>query len=163
MNDKTLIVYYSQAVGNTKKVAERVQKAIGSDILRIDTVVPYEGTAEEISTQGQQEVNSEYKPELKKFDIDLKQYDRFIIGTPIWWYTIAPAMRTFLESNDWTGKTIVPFITNGGSPGHVIDDIKELCKGALVETAEEIKFDSIELNEQITLDDEIDKWIALLK
>ena len=162
MKERTLIVYYSQAVGNTKKIAEKIQRATGADIFKIDTVIPYEGTSEELTTQGQQEVDRCYKPELKVSHINLDMYDRFIIGTPVWWYSMAPAMRTFLASNDWTGKKIVPFITSGGSPGHAIDDIKNICRGAVFEKDKSIQFDSIELNEQITTDEEIEKWILSL-
>ena len=44
---------------------------------------------------------------------------------PTWWYTMAPAVLTFLTTNDFTGKTVIPFMTNGGWPGHVIKDMKE--------------------------------------
>ena len=50
MKERTLIVYYSQAVGNTKKIAEKIQRATGADIFKIDTVIPYEGTSEELIT-----------------------------------------------------------------------------------------------------------------
>ena len=162
MKERTLIVYYSQAVGNTKKIAEKIQRATGADILRIDTVVPYEGTPEELTTQGQKEVDSCFKPELKVSHVDLSRYKRFIIGTPTWSYSMAPAMRTFLTANDWTGKIVVPFITNGGSPGHAIDDMKEICRGAVFEKEKAIQFDSIQLNEQVTSDEEIENWISSL-
>ena len=71
-----------------------------------------------------------YEPELKPVGADIAGYDVIAVGTPTWWYTMAPAVRTFLHQNDLRGKTVVPFMTNGGWPGHVIKDMKALCPGA---------------------------------
>lgn len=71
-----------------------------------------------------------YEPEIKPLDINIADYDVIAVGTPTWWYTMAPAVKTFLHQQDFTGKTVVPFMTNGGWPGHVIKDMKAACKGA---------------------------------
>lgn len=60
---------------------------------------------------------------IKPLDADVQNYDVIAVGTPTWWYTMAPAVKTFLNSQKWEGKTVVPFMTNGGWPGHVIKDI----------------------------------------
>ncbi len=69
-------------------------------------------------------------------------YDIIAIGTPTWWHTMAPAVRSFLAQHDFAGKTAVPFMTNGGWPGHVIRDMKALCCGAAFACEMEVRFDS---------------------
>ena len=66
--------------------------------------------------------------DLKPIDIDLSQYDRIILGTPVWWYTMAPVVRSFLNSYNLNGKNVIAFITNGGWIGHTIKDISKYCK-----------------------------------
>ena len=58
--------------------------------------------------QGKDEINKGFKPPIKPINIDLSQYDTIILGTPVWWYTFAPAVKTFIESNNLAGKTIYP-------------------------------------------------------
>ena len=110
---KSLILYYSYR-GNTQRIAERVHSAIGGDIARIDTVVPYTGSYDDVVAQGEQEVKRGFLPALQPMDIDLGHYDTIVLGTPVWWYTCAPAMRAFLTAHDLGGKTVYPFATNGG-------------------------------------------------
>lgn len=153
---KSLIVYYSYQQ-NTKKIAELIQEKIGGDILRIDTLTPYDGDYNSIVSQGQDEVNRGYCPELKPIDADLSQYDTIILGTPVWWYTFAPAMHTFLKSQNWNGKTVYPFATNGGWIGHTFKDFKEACVGADVKSGMNIEFDQSTLRTSMK---EIERWIS---
>lgn len=110
---KTLIVYYSYT-GNTKKIAEKIHKEIGGDIAEIKTVVPYKESYNSVVEQGKKEVNQGYMPEIEPLGVNLEEYDTIILGTPVWWYTFAPAVKTFLEQNDFSGKKIYTFATNGG-------------------------------------------------
>lgn len=152
---KSLIVYYSY-LGNTKSIAEMIQKKTGADILRIETVVPYGNDYNKVVNQGQTEVNRGYCPKIKPFNIDFGQYDTIILGTPVWWYTFAPAMHTFLKTQDWKGKTIYPFATNGGWIGHTFKDIKDACTGAEVKSGMNIKFDETTLRTSVK---DIENWI----
>lgn len=159
MGEKTLIVYYSQARGNTRRIAEKIQRATGFDMIRIDTVQPYVGSYQEIVNQGQQEVTKGYQPEIRPLGVDIADYGRIIIGTPTWWYTMAPAVLTFLSSNDFSGKTVVPFMTHGGWPGHVMKDIEAACTRARVEKGFSVQFDSTGGDTLVTCENEIDAWI----
>lgn len=94
---KAIVIYYSWSNGNTKRIAEQLAEGIGADIVWIDTVQPYKGSSDEVVSQGQREVNKGYKPPIKPMDADLSQYNVVAIGTPTWWYTMAPAVHTFLD------------------------------------------------------------------
>ena len=102
-NMKSLILYYSYR-GNTQRIAERIHSAIGGDIARIDTVVPYTGSYDDVVAQGEREVKQGFLPELKAMDIDLDRYDTIVLGTPVWWYTCAPATRAFLTAHEDRGR-----------------------------------------------------------
>lgn len=163
MKKKLLITYYSISNGNTKQIAEQIQKATGADIARIETVNPYTGSYNTIVEQGQREVNQGYQPKIKPLGVNLSDYDVIAVGTPTWWYTMAPAVLSFLKSYDWKGKTVIPFQTHGGWPGHVIKDIKNACKGAEFIHEMEIQFDSTGGAKLVTPKTEIEAWIAQIR
>lgn len=158
-----LIIYYSWSNGNTKKITEKLQKATNTDIERIETEVAYSGSYNEVVNQGQEEVESGYKPETKGLNADINDYDVIAIGTPTWWYTMAPAVLTFLSKNDWNDKTVIPFSTHGGWPGHTLKDIEKLCKGAEVKKGMAIQFDSTGGAKLVTKEEEINNWIEKVK
>ena len=160
---RTLIVYYSWSNGNTEKIAEKLQKAIGGDLAKIDTVVPYSGSYDDVVSQGQDEVRKGYEPKIKPLSVNIADYDVIAIGTPTWWYTMAPAVKTFLHEEDFSGKTVIPFMTNGGWPGHVIEDMKNACTGAKVICDMEVQFDSTGGSRLETPEKEIDAWIEKVK
>lgn len=160
---KMLVVYYSWSNGNTKQIAEQLAKATGAELAEIDTVQPYTGSYDEVVDQGQREVNAGYKPEIKPLTVNIQDYDVIAVGTPTWWYTMAPAVLTFLSAQDFTGKTVIPFMTNGGWPGHVIKDMKANCKGAEFAHEMEIQFDSTGGAHLETPEKKIDAWIEALK
>ena len=151
---KTLILYYSYG-GNTKRIAEMIQGEIGGDIARIDTIAPYDGDYNTVVDQGQREVAEGYCPELKPLRIDLAAYDTVVLGSPVWWYTFAPAMHSFLKQADLTGKTVYPFVTNGGWLGHTLEDFDRACKGAVVKPGLNVRFDESTLR---TPESEIQRW-----
>lgn len=160
---KLLIVYYSWSNGNTERIAKKLQSVAGGDLLKIDTAVPYSGSYDDVVEQGQREVNEGYEPELKPVSVNLADYDVIAIGTPTWWYTMAPAVKTFLHHSDFTGKTVVPFMTNGGWPGHVIKDIKAACPGANIACEMRVKFDSNGGDHLETPESKIEAWAQSVK
>ena len=93
---KTLLLYYSYG-GNTHRAARHIQKILGCDVQEILTVTPYSGDYNSVVTQGQREVEEGYEPPVRPFDMDLNHYDTVILGTPVWWYTFAPAVKTVLS------------------------------------------------------------------
>ena len=109
---KTLVLYYSQT-GTTQALAEELQKQLGADIERIETVIPYDGDFQAtIQRSGNERRNGEV-PELKPIKVNLADYDVIFIGYPIWFGTYAMPIATLVQENDFAGKTIVPFCTFG--------------------------------------------------
>ena len=134
----------------------------GFDSVRIDTVVPYTGTYDEIVSQGQNEVEHKFKPEIKPIEADLSAYERFVIMTPTWWYTMAPAVLSFLSGHDFRGKHLVFVQTHGGWPGHVMKDMRNASKGAVIDGEFAVQFDSTGGDQLITDKEEIIAWIKKL-
>ena len=160
---KLLIVYYSWSNGNTERIAKMLQNKLGGQLVKINTITPYSGSYDDVVNQGQDEVQRGYEPEILPIDVDIEDYDVIAIGTPTWWYTMAPAMKTFLHQYDFNGKTIVPFMTNGGWPGHVIKDIKKACNGSKSACEMEIQFDSTGGSKLETSQKQIEQWIENIK
>lgn len=159
---KMLIVYYSWSNGNTRNIAEQLQKKTDADIAEIQTVIPYSGTYNEVVRQGQEEVERGYMPEIRPLSVNLSDYDVIAVGTPTWWYTMAPAMKTFIHMHDFKGKTVIPFMTHGGWPGKVIKDMKKELKDSIIPTSIEVQFDSNGGDTLITSLDTIEEWIKQL-
>ena len=160
---KLLIVYYSWSNGNTARIARALQSAAGGDLLRIDTAEPYTGSYDDVVNQGQEEVQRGYEPALKPVAISPENYDVIAVGTPTWWYTMAPAVKTFLHGQDFSGKTVIPFMTNGGWPGHVIKDMKKACPGAAFACEMQVRFDSQGGDQMETPEAEIAAWAQSVK
>ena len=152
---KNLILYYSYG-GNTRRIAKLIQKTVGGDMAEIRTTKPYEGSCMEVVDQGQREVNSGYTPEIEPLSVNPSDYDQIILGSPVWWYTFAPAVKAFLSQYDFSGKVVCPFSTNGGWPGHLLNDVKKACKGADVRKGMDIRFEESSL---LTEEKEIVTWI----
>ena len=160
---KLLIVYYSWSCGNTERTAKALQSVAGGDLVRLDTAVPYTGSYNDVVDQGQREVNAGFEPKLKPLPVNVADYDVIAVGTPTWWYTMAPAVKTFLHGQNFAGKTVVPFMTNGGWPGHVIKDMEAECKGAKFAHEMKIQFDSTGGARLETQESVIAKWVEDVK
>ncbi len=156
---KLLIVFYSWSNGNTERIAKLLQKVTGADLVRIETALPYTGSYDDVVQQGQQEVQCGYEPEINPIGADIQNYKIVAIGTPTWWYTMAPAIRTFLHQQDWRGKIIVPFQTHGGWPGHVLKDISAACSGAKTVCEMQVQFDSKGGDHLETPEAEVNAWV----
>ena len=141
-----LIVYYSRKgenyvngsivkldKGNTERVAEFVQKAVGGDLFEIETVRKYSDSYMTCIEEAKDELRAGARPELKAYPESLDGYDTIFVGYPNWWGTMPMCVYTFLERYDLTGKKIVPFCTNEGSGmGSSERELKKICKGATV-------------------------------
>lgn len=159
----TLVVYYSLSCGNTERVAEMVADALDADIEAIETVEPYPGDYQEVVDQGKREVERGYELAIEALEFNPADYERIVIGTPTWWYTMAPAVATYLSEYNWRGKTVVPFQTHGGWPGETLDDIVDGCDGARIEHGMSVQFDSTGGDRMITPLADVERWVDSLK
>ena len=127
----TLVVYFS-CTGTTRGVAEKLAKVTGADLYEIVPAEPY--TEEDLnyrdrSTRATREQdNPETRPEIDGEDIDLTGYATIYIGYPIWWGEEPRILCTFVEKYDFTGITVIPFCTSGGSGmGRSGEDLAQLA------------------------------------
>lgn len=142
---KILTAYYSRAgenyvsgqlkvlsIGNTEKAARMIKKETGSDLFRIEMKEPY---AEDYNTcieQARKDLKDGARPALLK-DIDIRAYDEIYLGFPNYWGTMPMAVFTFLESHDFSGKIIHPFITHEGSGfASSLNDLRKEVPSALI-------------------------------
>lgn len=120
-----LIAYFSRTgenyavgrieTGNTHIVADMIAAQTGGDLFEISTVTPYPEDYAETVEIASQEKAEDARPELRNTVENMDDYDVVFIGYPIWHGDIPMAVYTFLESYDFTGKTVIPFCTHAGS------------------------------------------------
>ena len=131
---KKLVAYFS-ASGVTKAAAERLAKAAGADLFEIKPAVPYTRAdldwTNKKSRSSVEMSDSNSRPEIAEKFSNIDDYNTVFIGFPIWWYVAPTIINTFVESYDFSGKTIVPFATSGGSGmGKTVEMLKPLCSTA---------------------------------
>ena len=135
---KTLVAYFS-ASGETAKLAKTIAEVTGSDLFEIKPEVAY--TSADLNWNDKRsrstiEMNdAKSRPAIAGRVTDMAQYDAVFVGFPIWWYQAPRIIETFLESYDFSGKTVIPFATSGGSGmGKTADILRNCCPGAKVDT-----------------------------
>ena len=133
---KTLVAYFS-ASGTTAKVAKDLAAALDADLFEIVPEQPYTGA--DLNWQDKKsrttiEMNDEAcRPSIAGEVADMAAYDTVFVGFPVWWYVEPRIVDTFLESYDFTDKTVVPFATSGGSGlGKAPQRMQALASGARV-------------------------------
>ena len=102
-------------VGNTEFIAREIQKNLGGDLFAIQTVQSYPGSHSALLDFAYAERTDKARPELATHIEDLAQYDYIFVGYPNWNADLPMPMYTFFEEYDFSGKTIIPFVTHGGS------------------------------------------------
>jgi len=129
--DETLVVYFS-ATGTTKGVAERIASATNADLYEIIPAEPYNSADldwHDSSSRTSIEMNDlNVRPEIASEMISLDSYSTIYIGYPIWWGDAPRIMSTFVESYDFSDKTVIPFCTSASSGiGRSGDNLKDLA------------------------------------
>lgn len=124
----TLIAYFSYT-GNTEKVAQQIADQTGGILVEIERATPYENASEE----GEEEIENNVHPEIT-VDLDsVDDYDTIFVGYPIWFDEAPMVIDTFLESFDFSGKTIVPFCTSASdSIDNSLHIFSELAPDAVI-------------------------------
>ena len=132
---KTLVAYFS-ASGVTARAAKEVAAAVGADLYEIRPEQPY--TASDLDWMDKRsrstlEMNDPAcRPAIAEPVEQMEQYDTVFVGFPVWWYVEPRIVDTFLESYDFSGKTLIPFATSGGSGiGKAEKSLREHCPDAV--------------------------------
>lgn len=119
--------------GNTAYAAEYIAKAVGADLLEVDTVKPYAENYRACCAEAMEEAKSNARPEIKGYVEDISGYDTIFVCYPCWCGTAPMCIFTFLEHYDLTGKKIVPLCTNEGSGlANSVKDLEKSCPGAII-------------------------------
>ena len=120
--------------GNTGVVADMIAQATGADLFSIRMVEQYPDTYDATIDQGQQEQSDGARPELATHLENLDSYDTIFLGFPNWWGDMPMAVYTFLDEVDLSGKTVIPFVTSGGSGfSNTISTIQQMEPQATVQ------------------------------
>lgn len=133
---KKLVAYFS-ASGNTASLAKKLADAAGADIYEIRPVTPY--TSDDLNWHNKQSRSSiemsdhGSRPAIADTNADIAAYDTIYVGFPVWWYIAPTIINTFLESYDFSGKTIILFATSGGSGfGKTVQNLQPSAPGAVI-------------------------------
>lgn len=110
---KILIVYFSWG-GNTRGIAHEIQSQTGADIYEIELTNPYSTDYNTVLMEAQEDQHNQARPEIANLPASIDEYDTILLGYPNWWASIPMPIATFLESFDFSGKTIIPFCSHGG-------------------------------------------------
>ena len=155
---KVLVVYFS-STGNTKRVAEFISSDLKSEIFEIIPEIAYTSSDlnwRDSNSRSMKELSDESaRPEIKNKIKNLSQYNTIFLGYPIWSGEAPKIMLTFMESNDFTGKTVIPFVTSDSSGiGSSAKKLEKLGKGATWKEGRRFSAGSTE--------EEVKEWISSL-
>lgn len=104
-----------KVMGNTRYVAAIISEATGGDLFEIKTVHTYPGSHKALIDAAKTEIDNNARPKLSTHIENLKEYDVVFVGFPNWWYDMPMPLYTFFDEYDFSGKTVIPFCTHGGS------------------------------------------------
>lgn len=129
---KVLIVYLSRT-NNTKAIAKIIHEKVGGDLVALELVNQYPEDYKKTVAQVARENETGFLPPLKTKIDNIENHDVVFVGFPTWGMQLPPPMKSFLKQYDLSGKTIVPFNTNGGyGIGSTFSTVKELCPNSEV-------------------------------
>lgn len=154
---KGVIVYYSQS-GNTREIASFMAEYLGVETCEIKTKEDY--SQKDIIEQGKKQIEQNFSPAIEDINRNIKDADFILLGCPVWWYTFAPAMKTFLENYNLSEKIIYPFTTSSGWKGHIFLDIENLAKNAVVKQGLYLHYHGDKLMDSTKT---IEKWLDNIK
>lgn len=157
---KDLIIFYSSTNYN-RKVAELIASKIDADIFEVKPVKAYDTdmmAAWDVALKERQENNL---PALSTGYPDMTQYDRIFFGGPSWGYTLANPLQSFLKKADFAGKDVYPWVTLYDRDENYFTDLKKQAKNANVQPLLELTMST--LNDQSSLENEIDNWLDKIK
>lgn len=155
---RVLVVYYSLS-GHTKDIAERIAAKTNGDLYEIKTKEKLNNTPWYYLTLRNQIKNKEY-PELEGKLPDMSKYDTVFIGAPVWWYTLATPLSSFLKQVDFEDKVIAPFSTQGSNYGSFFKDFAAQSKNGILNRM--ASFNNLPDKYDAQVDNKIAVWLNSL-
>ena len=129
---KTAVIYYSRS-GVTKGLVEKFPLEEGDRTIELIPSVPYPKSYFKTLARAKAEIEGNVSVDLENAKQNLRDYERILIGFPIWFWTCPKAVTSFIKENNLKGKTIYPFCTSGGIDiTEAVDEIKRTAEGAVV-------------------------------
>lgn len=148
-------VFNGEVTGNTGVMAHMIADSSGGELFSIRTAEPYPDNYNDTIDVGESEKDNNIRPELSTHIENLEQYDTVFVGFPNWWYGMPMVMYSFFEEYDFSGKTVIPFCTSGGSAfSDAIDEIKDMEPDATVLDGLHISGSSVN-----DAKDSVDEWV----
>lgn len=118
-------------LGNSQVIGQMIRDAAGGDLISINTKERYPSSYSDTVSAASEEMKRQELPELMDMPENLDGYDTVFLVFPLWWNTIPKPVEAFLNSYDFSGKTVIPVVTHGGGgAGRSIEAIKDACDGA---------------------------------
>ncbi len=155
---KTLVIYYSLS-GHTKDIAEQIAAKTNADLYEIKTIETYSSPS--VYMKSKKELSSQNYPQLQNDNMpDVKKYDTIFIGAPVWWYTMAPALYSYLNMTDFNNVKVVPFSTQGSNFGSFFEDFAKVAKNAQILPHE--SFNNMDEKYQSQISNKINNWLNQL-
>lgn len=153
----TLIIYFSRT-GTTAGLAEKITERTAAECIGLELQIPYAQAYSEMTDIARNERRSGARREIATVIPDLSAYRNIFIGSPYWWGGLSIPMRTFLSDHPMNGKRVIPFVTSGSSsPAGAWDDIRSLCRQAVIEDGFHVTENSAQNCEQ-----KLEEWLARL-
>lgn len=151
---KTLIAYFSWG-GNTRGIAQEIQRQTGADLFEITLVHPYSSNYNTVLNEAQRDQNIQARPEISNHVQNMSEYDTILLGYPNWWASIPMPIASFLEEYDFSGKTIIPFCSHGGGRfGQSLTAIAKLAPNAVMGEGLSVHYSG-----GSSLSEDVRKWI----
>ena len=151
---KILIAYFSWG-GNTRGIAQEIQRQTGADLFEIKPVDPYSTDYNTVLMEAQEDQHKQARPELSDHIQNMDEYDIILLGYPNWWASIPMPIASFLEEYDFSGKTIIPFCSHGG--GRFGQSLTAIAKLALAADMGEGL--SVHYSGGASLPDDVSEWL----
>lgn len=144
--DNSVVVIDGKVIGNTEYVANIIQEQINADIIRLEPEQAYPTEHKTLVNLARNEKDENARPALKTQIDNIAQYDTIFIGYPIWWADMPMIMYSFFDKYDFSGKTIIPFSTHGGSGlAGTVEKIQEYIPNAkVIENAYSVSRDDVQ-------------------
>ena len=152
---KVLVIYYSWT-GHTQDIAKQIAELTKADIYRIQTAEEFKSSPA-FYARVKKSLKEKTFPQLKGQLPDISSYDTVFVGGPVWWYTMATPLYSFLGQIDFNGKKVIPFSTQGSNPGTFLQDFAANAKNANIGTY--AKFNNVSAKYNTEVHNKIVNWL----